>query len=68
MVWNVDQSGAQRSYRIMQKRGVVVDADDFLPIRNTYPDHPMSKIEPAHRTFGDLKADRNATNRKIIDE
>ena len=58
MVWNVDQSGAQRSYRIMQKRGVVVDADDFLPIRQTYPEHPMTKIEPKAKTFVELKGQR----------
>ena len=63
MVWNVDGSGPQRSYRIMQKRGVVVDADDFLPIRSTYPEHPMSKIEPSSKTFVELKGKRNASNR-----
>ena len=44
MVWNVEQSGVQRSFRIMQKRGVVIDSDDFNGIRDTYPEHHLSKI------------------------
>jgi hypothetical protein len=36
-VWNVEQAGAQRPFRIMQKRGVIVDAEDFVPITKTYP-------------------------------
>jgi len=55
MVWNVEQSGAKRSFRIMQKRGVVVDADDFLPIRSTYPEHPLSKEVPKVSTMGELQ-------------
>lgn len=42
-VWNVEASGAQRPYRIMQKRGVIVDGDDFLGVTDTYPKHPMSE-------------------------
>ena len=41
-VWNVEASGAQRPYRIMQKRGVFVDGDDFLGVTDTYPQHPLS--------------------------
>lgn len=43
-VWNVESSGAQRPYRIMQKRGVIVDGDDFLGVTDTYPKHPMSEV------------------------
>ena len=51
MVWNVEQSGAQRSFRIMQKRGVVIDSDDLNGIRNTYTEHDLSKINPNARTM-----------------
>ena len=51
----------------MQKRGGVVDADDFLPIRATYPEHPSSKIEPNARTYGELRERRAQSNRKKID-
>ena len=30
----------------MQKRGIVVDADDFAGLTSTYPEHPLSKITP----------------------
>lgn len=53
-MWNVEQSGAQRSFRIMQKRGVVLDNDDFLPIRQTYPEHEISKVVPNAKTFDEL--------------
>ena len=63
----MEQSGAQRSFRIMQKRGVVVDNDDFLPVRGTYPDHPNSSTVPGARTAIELRDRRHASNRKKID-
>ena len=67
MVWNVEQSGALRSFRIMQKRGVIVDQDDFLPVRGTYPDHPELTKVPNARTIGELKDKRRNSNRMKID-
>jgi hypothetical protein len=57
-VWNVEVQGSNRPFRIMQKRGVIVDAEDFLPVRSTYPVHPDTKIEPAFHTTHELKAHR----------
>ena len=42
----------------------MVDADDFLPVRDTYPDHPTSKVEPKAKTLGELKQLRYAENLK----
>jgi hypothetical protein len=42
----VEASGNQRPYRILQKRGVIVDADDYLPVSSTYPQHPLSLNKP----------------------
>ena len=67
MVWNVEQSGALRSFRIMQKRGVILDNDDFLPVRATYPEHPSSKIQPNARTMPELREQRREANKKKID-
>ena len=67
MVWNVEQSGAQRSFRIMQKRGVVIDSDDFNDIRATYPEHALSKITPNTRTMEELRQKRHTSNRQKID-
>jgi hypothetical protein len=36
-MWNIEKSGNSRPYRILQKRGVIVDADNFLPVGETYP-------------------------------
>lgn len=50
--------GANRPFRILQKRGVVCDAEDFLPVRSTYPVHPDHLIDPKFHTTVELKADR----------
>ena len=42
----------------MQKRGVVIDADDFHAVTSTYPEHPMSKIVPKVADLNDLKKQR----------
>jgi hypothetical protein len=52
----------------MQKRGVIVDAEDFGPIRTTYPVHPESKIDPSYHTHHELKADRKRTYIEAINE
>jgi hypothetical protein len=41
-VWNVEAGGAQRQYRILAKRGIMVDADNYNGIVDTYPNHPIS--------------------------
>ena len=64
--WGVEQSGAQRSYRIMQKRGVIVDADDFHPVTSTYPEHPLSKVVPKVANKEELKEARLNSYRKAI--
>ena len=45
-MWNVEASGSMRPYRLMQKRGVIVDADDYTKVTGTYPEHPMAKTKP----------------------
>ena len=35
--FGVDASGVLRSFRIIQKRGVILDSDDFSKITSTYP-------------------------------
>jgi hypothetical protein len=45
----------------MQKRGVIVDAEDFIPVRATYPVHPDSLKEPKFHTTNDLKGERKKT-------
>ena len=42
----------------MQKRGVFVDAEDFLPVTSTYPKHPISEHVPTAHTTGELTDQR----------
>ena len=58
MMWGVEQSGPLRSYRVLQKRGVIIDSEDYLPITNTYEEHPISKVVPKARNLDDLKQQR----------
>ena len=54
-IWNVDNQGGTRDFRLLQKRGKIIDAEDFWPIRETYPEHPLSKIKPKCPTFTELQ-------------
>ena len=36
-IWNIDKAGSQRQIRIMQKRGVIVEAEDFNVLRPHVP-------------------------------
>jgi hypothetical protein len=67
-IWNLENQGANRGYRIMQKRGVVVDAEDFGAIKSTYPSHPLSLVQPKHSSFKSLQDDRKETTKKEIEE
>jgi hypothetical protein len=66
-VWNLENQGANRGYRILQKRGKVVDAEDFLPLRDTYPKHPMSSKVPNHETLTKMKEHRKYLVKHEID-
>jgi len=46
---------------LMQKRGVIIDSEDFGPIRTTYPVHPETMRDPKYHTHHELKADRKRT-------
>ena len=38
-------------HRILQKRGKIIIADDFSPLINTYPQHPISETDPMTKTL-----------------
>ena len=61
-VWNIDKLGAIKPLRLLQKRGKFIDAEDFLPITETYPKHPISEIKPHCSTFTELKKLRKKEN------
>jgi len=51
----VEVSGGARPYRLLQKRGVIVDAEDFLPVRETYPVHPQTLVKPKAKDLKELQ-------------
>ncbi len=57
-MWNVEVSGGARPFRLLQKRGVIVDAEDFLPVRETYPVHPDTLKKPNAATLKELQDQR----------
>ena len=67
-VWNIDKQGGCRPLRLLQKRGQFIDAEDFLPIRDTYPKHPLSNVIPKCKTYTELKNIRKNENIKNINE
>ena len=60
--WNVEKSGANRPYRLLQKRGKFVDAEDYLPVTDTYPKHPMTQKEAQFKTTGEFKEKLHKAN------
>ena len=67
-VWNIDKLGGVNPLRLLQKRGQFIDAEDFLPIRETYPKHPISKNIPRCATFTELQNLRKKENIHNINE
>ena len=68
-VWNVDNQGGKRPFRLLQKRGKIIDADDFLPVKDTYPKHPLSNIKPKFSTLSEmLESRKNQTKKEINDK
>ena len=67
-VWNVDNQGGKRQFRLLQKRGKFTDAEDFWPIRDTYPVHPLTNFKPHCATLSELKKLRKEENIKQINK
>ena len=69
-LWNLENQGGRRAFRILQKRGKFIDAEDFIPLQDTYPKHPISFIEPKNgiKTLSDLKEYRYQKTKKEVAE
>ena len=45
-MWGLEQAGGLKEHiRVMQKRGKVLAGEDFSPLQETYPVHPLT-MEP----------------------
>lgn len=60
--WGLEKEGCQRSTRILQVRGQIVDAENFGVIKDTYPKHPLSELVPSVSTLRELHARRKAND------
>jgi hypothetical protein len=69
-VWNLENQGGKRAFRILQKRGKIIDAEDFIPLQETYPKHPLSFKEPKNgiKTLSELKEYRTNKTKEEINE
>ena len=69
-VWNLESQGGKRAFRILQKRGKFIDAEDFIPLQETYPKHPISFKEPKNgiKTLTELKEYRTKKTKEDINE
>ena len=66
-MWDVEASGGGgRPFRLMQKRGAMVDAEDFKGVTDTYPKHPMSNHIPEIKTMQELIAQRKNIEKNDI--
>ena len=50
----------------MQKRGVFVDAEDFLPVTSTYPKHPLSDVVPHAVNVEEMKGQRRGAYKEDV--
>jgi len=50
----------------MQKRGVFVDSEDFLPVTATYPAHPLSSVPQHAVNVEEMKGQRRAVYKEDV--
>ena len=67
-VWGVENSGPNRSYRVLQKRGKICDADDFGKVTETYPVHPATSVKPMHKTLTEMNEFKQIKNREKLEK
>jgi len=67
-VWNLENQGPNHKLRVLQKRGKILQGDDFTPIADTYPPHPLSSKIPRHESFHKLKEQRKLTTKINVEE
>ena len=65
--WGLDQSGANRGHRVIQKRGKIIKGDDFTVLKDTYPVHSLSQEPRRHINRQDLLMKRKQQNLTELD-
>ena len=57
-IWDLEKCGHLRGARILQIRGEMVDAENYLDIGKSYPSHVISTQELEHKTTEELRKRR----------
>ena len=58
-VWGLEKYGALRGTRILQLRGKIIDSEDFLSIKDTYPPYQKSQNASSIGTYTELASKRH---------
>ena len=67
-IWNLENQGIIKPARILQKRGKILDLENFLPLQDTYPRHPLQDNQPNFKTRTDLKENLKERTKKEIED
>ena len=62
-VWGLESSGPTAN-RIMQKRGEIVQGEDFTKVKNSYPKHYLEDKEVKYSTIRELNKARITADAK----
>ena len=66
-LWNLDNQGGKGAYRVMQKRGKIIENENFIPLQDTYPKYPFKENENRISSYEKLKEFRKKENIKNIE-
>ena len=68
--WNLENQGGKRAFNILQKRWKIIDAEDFIPLQESYPKHPISfkELKIGIKTLAELKEYRIQKTKEEINE
>jgi len=67
-VWNLENQGVGKPCRTLQKRGKILELENFLPVSDSYPQHPIHEFQPESGTLTELKEKRRQDTKKFVEE
>ena len=67
-LWNLDNQGGKRAFRVMQKRGKIIENENFIALQDTYPKYPFKENENRISSYEKLKEFRKKENIKNFEK
>ena len=67
-LWNLDNQGGKGAYRVMQKRGKIIENENFIALQDTYPKYPFKENENRICSYEKLKEFRKKENIKNFEK